>query len=764
MRETAGNGEKCEFCGFSLKSEPQNTHALRPYTILQGKYLVGNVIGEGGFGITYIGLDLNLEIRTAIKEFYPNGFVTRDSGITSKISSYTTGGPAPYEKWKESFVKEARRLARFSELQGIVHVRDFFQENNTAYIVMEYVEGTTLKDYLKEKGERLSADETLSLMRPVIRSLAKVHEAGIVHRDISPDNIMIQRSGGLKLIDFGAARDFGIEGDKSLSVLLKPGYAPEEQYRSKGKQGPWTDVYALSATIYRCITGEKPVESMERMREDKLRPVSEFGIKLPKKTEEALMAGMAVYAENRIQTMNELEERLYEEAVTQGSFGFSYTDVRKTEKAETLTRAEGSKDHDGAQNPASPETVSEKEARGASKWYKKRALYFAVAGIAAVFIIVLTVHALSGSSSPASGDQVVVTPVPSSSPSDLTAPEPLSTGEPVMQEPTEKPVPEATAAPTEVTEAEPTTEPGKNTASISELYRDVVFQYVFSKGYVLKRLEFTEMNSDGIPEMLMFYKNNEGDEYYKESVFGIRDGYAIRIFHTEVTKYNLNIARNNEEAVTFIKNKSNARYKINNNGYELFSLEKNEDPFLGQLYSLSEHFTANDRDYMPDSYYPWMMVINSYELENAIDTLRAGMAKDDKHEGIACSFSSDMSMNEFEDEWRAVLSRSGEEGLNGVVEIWKPTKKQRQKYIGKLFVIYQCVDGVRLHNSPDLEESSVLYPVGAGFDGNVNGDEFFVNEKVDNSDPESAVKYLYRLDNGAYITGSEMSVAFIPFE
>ena len=332
MNEIKEGSETCPSCGYDLQAQQEaNPHALKPYTILQGKYLVGNVIGEGGFGITYIGFDLNLEVKIAIKEFYPNGFVTRESNVTSMVTNYTTGDKSQYDKWKESFVREARSLAKFSDLPGIVHVRDFFQENNTAYIVMEFVEGETLKSHLKACGGKISVDETLTMMRPVIQSLAKVHEAGIVHRDISPDNIMIQKGGTVKLIDFGAARDFGSEGEKSLSVLLKPGYAPEEQYRSKGNQGPWTDVYAMCATIYRCITGTKPAESMERMREDTLKKPSGMGIAIDADTENALMSGMAVYAEQRIKTMDELEAKLYTPSQQHGATTVSHTSSQTTD-------------------------------------------------------------------------------------------------------------------------------------------------------------------------------------------------------------------------------------------------------------------------------------------------------------------------------------------------------------------------------------------------------------------------------------------------
>ncbi len=303
--------EVCPHCDYQLKQIKSASHQMQPFTILAGKYLVGKVIGEGGFGISYIGLDLNLELVVAIKEFYPNGFVTRESNVTTMVSMYAGKNEADVSKWREGFINEARNLAKFSNLNGIVEVRDFFNENGTAYIVMEYIEGITLKQYLKQNGGKISVSKTFEMMEPVIRALSKVHDAGIIHRDISPDNIMITKYGGMKLLDFGAAREFAGNAEKSLSIMLKPGYAPEEQYRSRGKQGPWSDVYALTATIYKCITGVTPVESMERMREDTLKSPRELGVSISDAQNTAVMQGMAVYAENRIQNMDVLHAVLY---------------------------------------------------------------------------------------------------------------------------------------------------------------------------------------------------------------------------------------------------------------------------------------------------------------------------------------------------------------------------------------------------------------------------------------------------------------------
>lgn len=310
--ETDMSGGTCSKCGRSLNEEQEITHHLKPFSILQGKYLVGGILGEGGFGITYVGLDINLEIKVAIKEFYPNGYCTRDGRLTSQITAYTGENLDVVTKWRDNFIKEARALAKCADLPGVVGVKDFFQENNTAYIVQEFLDGVTLKEVIKESGGKIAPERLFPAMEPVLSALSKVHEQGIIHRDISPDNIMGLYNGQMKLIDFGAARDYSQGGDKSLSVLLKPGYAPEEQYRTKGKQGPWSDVYALAATIYKCLTGVTPPEALERIRVDELVPPSKLGIKIEPYREAALLKAMAVVAEDRYQTVEEFKKALYD--------------------------------------------------------------------------------------------------------------------------------------------------------------------------------------------------------------------------------------------------------------------------------------------------------------------------------------------------------------------------------------------------------------------------------------------------------------------
>lgn len=312
MKEKACSGGKCEHCGFDPETANIPPHHLAPFVILEGKYLVGKAIGEGGFGITYIGMDLNLEMRVAIKEYYPNGCAIRDtSGNSCTVQSYSGEAQTFFETGREKFINEAKILAKCIDLPEIVTVKDFFKENHTAYIVMEYLDGETLKAHLQERGGRISVDETLHMMKPLIKSLGKVHKMNLIHRDISPDNIMITKDKSVKILDFGGARDFVSSGGRSLSIMLKPGYAPEEQYRTHGEQGPWTDVYALCATMYRCITGQIPPESMERTYQDQLKPISDFQPDCPPEVEYVIQKGLGIHKNERWQSMEELYENLY---------------------------------------------------------------------------------------------------------------------------------------------------------------------------------------------------------------------------------------------------------------------------------------------------------------------------------------------------------------------------------------------------------------------------------------------------------------------
>ena len=288
----------------------ENLHCLRKETRLIGRYTIEGVLGQGGFGITYLGIDELHEKKVAIKEFFPQGIVTRNIEYQDTVTVTFVGEKENYEKGKERFLKEARTMAKFSKDEGIVKALDFFEINNTAYIVMEYLEGITLKQYLRE-NQRIAPEDLIELLVPLIESLDEIHSQGMIHRDISPDNIMVLPDGRIKLMDFGAARDYTEFGEKSLSIVLKPGYAPPEQYQTHGIQGPWTDIYALCATMYKCITGENPPDAIERVMDDSLKKISEFGIVIPPQEEAAIIKGMSVSAKDRYQDIKDFCEDLY---------------------------------------------------------------------------------------------------------------------------------------------------------------------------------------------------------------------------------------------------------------------------------------------------------------------------------------------------------------------------------------------------------------------------------------------------------------------
>ncbi len=280
-------------------------HQLPAGTVLSNKYEIIRTLGEGGFGITYMGRDTVLDIPVAIKEYYPHGYANRSATHDLTVTITDTTKNLYFSKWKEKFLSEARTLAKFSNIPNIVNVLDFFEQNGTAYIVMEYLNGQTLSDYVSTNGV-FNADRLCRIMIPMLRSLNKIHQKKLIHRDISPDNIMVMPDGSLKLYDFGAARGYSETTQKSLSVMLKPGFAPEEQYRSRGLQGPWTDVYAVCATMYFCITGIKPDDSLQRAFSDELKPPSELGICISPRIEEALLMGMSVKSEDRFRNAEAL--------------------------------------------------------------------------------------------------------------------------------------------------------------------------------------------------------------------------------------------------------------------------------------------------------------------------------------------------------------------------------------------------------------------------------------------------------------------------
>ena len=238
----------------------------------------------------------------------PRDFASRNS-MSLEISTYAGDAQENFNYGLKQFLEEARTLAKFQQHSGIVSVQNFFKENGTGYMVMEYVDGLTLKDYLSKKG-KLSWHQTFKLFMPVMDALREVHKHKMLHRDISPDNIYLCRDNQIKLLDFGSAR-YAMGGhSQSLSVVIKPGYAPEEQYRSKGKQGAWTDVYSVAASMYRCVTGIVPPEALDRLDEDELVKPSSLGVDISTRTENGLLSGLTVKAADRVQSIESFQHIL----------------------------------------------------------------------------------------------------------------------------------------------------------------------------------------------------------------------------------------------------------------------------------------------------------------------------------------------------------------------------------------------------------------------------------------------------------------------
>ena len=285
----------------------KNSYSLQRNTGLIGRYVIQKVLGQGGFGITYLGIDKLYGNKVAIKEYYPQKIAMRKAQYEDVVTVTSIEEKNNYNKGKKRFLDEAQVMARFNKNEGIVKILDFFEANNTAYIVMEYLEGITLKQYLGKYGV-IQFRNLIEMMLPLLEALIEIHSQGLIHRDISPDNIMVQHNGKLKLMDFGAARDYTESGNKSLTVILKPGYAPPEQYQTHGVQGPWTDIYALCATIYKCLTGITPPDAIARVMDDKFKEPDQLDGKLSPDIKKILWKGMNIFPEERYQDIVEFGE------------------------------------------------------------------------------------------------------------------------------------------------------------------------------------------------------------------------------------------------------------------------------------------------------------------------------------------------------------------------------------------------------------------------------------------------------------------------
>ena len=330
----------CESCGYDAAGERERfPMALMPGTILAGKYIVGRVLGQGGFGITYVAQDYQTKQLVAMKEFFPDTMASRTAG--NKIQAHTGATGENFVYGKDCFLEEAKTLAEFIGNENIVRVISYFEENGTAYFAMEYIEGESFQDYIKSHGGKVSWEEATKFLLPVMDALAAVHSKGIVHRDVTPDNIYITKEGVVKLLDFGAARYSLGDKSRSLDVVLKHGFAPKEQYTRHGKQGPFTDVYTVAASFYFALTGKKTPDAIDRMDEDDLVPPSSLGVSLPVHAEDAILKALNVQPQDRFQSMTDFKQALLGTSGSGSMTSFAETPVNEVKPVTEQTPSAG---------------------------------------------------------------------------------------------------------------------------------------------------------------------------------------------------------------------------------------------------------------------------------------------------------------------------------------------------------------------------------------------------------------------------------------
>ncbi len=299
---------KCSVCGYIMLSDVGMEYILRPGTILANTYLLGRVLGAGGFGITYIAKTMQTGKIVAIKEYMPASQAVRlNDGKTVCASSEEN--KKTFEHGIEVFNREAQTLKAFAGNNNIVEVIDSFNENNTSYFVMEYLDGVTLGGLARANGNKLDIMTAMEILKIIANTLTSVHEKGMLHRDVSPENIFITRKGEVKLIDFGATRFFVGEKSRSLSVVLKAGFAPPEQYSGKGNQGPWTDLYALCATFYTIIFGHRPPDAPDRLGGEGIMPLTSVGVEQNVAT--VIEKGLELDYRNRYNNMHVFLQNLH---------------------------------------------------------------------------------------------------------------------------------------------------------------------------------------------------------------------------------------------------------------------------------------------------------------------------------------------------------------------------------------------------------------------------------------------------------------------
>ena len=300
----------CPHCGEKLEIEYDNDMCLKPGGILQENFIVGKLIGSGGFGNTYIGWNNVLKCKVAIKEYFPKQLTGRErtTGTVSVASDETS--QLRFKAGLKSFMEEARNVAGLQDIEGVVQIYNFFEENGTGYIIMEFLEGMDVKSILKHRNNNVDYAWVRRVILTVLYTLREIHKRGVIHRDIAPDNIFVTNEGVIKLIDFGAAKHSDEGPNVNSEIVLKAGYAPIEQYGRKVKQGPYTDLYAVAALFYRMLTGIKPQAANERIQSDNLQTLSDMGVVIPDQAEAAIMTCLNIQPLFRLQSADDFMEAL----------------------------------------------------------------------------------------------------------------------------------------------------------------------------------------------------------------------------------------------------------------------------------------------------------------------------------------------------------------------------------------------------------------------------------------------------------------------
>ena len=436
-------GYPCPHCGFDPRRVTGIEYALPMGTILAGKYLVGRVLGQGGFGITYVGWDIALERKVAIKEYYPSGQVSRNPGSRGLTWYTSVQSQQAKQNGTQMFLKEARKMSKVDDIPNVVRVRDLFQENETAYIVMDFVEGETLKARLEKTGP-LPWEQAKDIFLPAIQAMEQVHKAGLVHRDISPDNLMLTPDGKVKILDLGAAKDLSVNNGASSMQVAKGGFSPFEQYTQRGSSGPWTDVYAMAATVYYTLTGKLPPVATDRVVEDTI-SWEEPGLKaLSAQALEALQKAMVISAKNRMQSMEELEKGLHSTAVepapTPAPQPVQETQPEPQPAPETKPESQPEQESKPKSQPTpepAPQAQSEPKPEAGKKSGKK--LWIAAAAVIAVVLCGALIWANAGKPADDTNTAASAATTPTTAPT--TVPTVATTAAPTAEMPSSIPAP-----------------------------------------------------------------------------------------------------------------------------------------------------------------------------------------------------------------------------------------------------------------------------------------------------------------------------------